>query len=65
MTRPHPLGLTSHPEWERVERKRDRLILAERERRYAPAKSNVGPSLVVAVLGALAAAIGLVGMLAQ
>lgn len=63
MIRPHPLGLTSHPDWEAARRTRDRLILADRARRYAPAKPAFRPSVVPAVLGAVAAAAGLVGML--
>lgn len=33
MTRPHPLGITSHPSWSEVEAKRHALRVADRKRR--------------------------------
>lgn len=33
MTRPHPLGLTSHPDWDRVEARQHALRVADRKRR--------------------------------
>lgn len=38
MNRPHPLGLTSHPAWAEVERRRHALRVADRKRRIVHPK---------------------------
>lgn len=50
-SRPHPLGLTDHPEWEATQSRWEQLYLAERARLYPPAKPTLAERCAAWVRG--------------
>ena len=57
--RPHPLGVTSHPEWDDVTTRWRKLNLAERARRDDPEREPSGFHIALAILGCIVIAASL------